>query len=379
MAVLWRGLDYRTWGGGGHGFWLTSRRPWPSHRNIAQLPLEQLGTCGVVSPHRALKQRNRALGSLVSTERAYSVPKASEHQIVADRGDTESSIPRPVAAVASHGAKAWPEFILHYSPFILSCIRRFATDHDERMEIYVHVCRRLVDDDCRRIRHYRGMGDFGPCKFSTWLAAVVFNLAREWIRSSRGRRRLFRSLTDLGRTDRLVFQYYFWEGYSLVQIARLLQSKEHLNCGVVEVIDRLAAIERLLTRDHRWRLVTSLLRSARPASIDRPRTVAGEEISFEVPDDREDSSCHLGRDEAYGALRELIGTLPDEERLALRLRFERGLSAREIAIALGLNNYKRVYEIQGRALSRLSTGIRELGFEFLDFMDASKGSVLWPK
>ena len=317
--------------------------------------------------------------STVSTERAYAVPIASEHQIVADRDDTESAVPQLVAAVASAGAKAWPEFILHYSPFILSCIRRFAADHDERMEIYVHVCRRLADDDCRRIRHYRGMGDFGPCKFSTWLAAVIFNLAREWIRSTRGRRRLFRSLSDLGRIDRLVFQYYFWEGYTLVQIARLLQSKEHLNCGVCEVIERLAAIERLLTPDHRWRLVTSLLRSARPVSIDRPRTVVGEEISFDVPDDREDSSHHLGRDEAYDVLQELIGTLPDEERLALRLRFERGLSAREIAIALGLNNYKRVYEIQGRALSSLATGLRERGFEFRDFVDAATGAVLFPK
>lgn len=333
----------------------------------------------MVSSHRVLTQRKRAVRSLVSTERVYAVPIASEHWIVADGGDTESGVPMQVAAVASTGAKAWPEFILHYSPFILSCIRRFAADHDERMEIYVHVCQRLADDDCRRIRQYRGMGDLGPCKFSTWLAAVTFNLAREWIRSTRGRRRLFRSLSDLGRTDRLVFQYYFWEGYSLLQIARLLQSKIHLDCGVTEVIERLAAIERLLTRDHRWRLVTSLLRSARPVSIDRPRTVVGEEISFDVPDDRADSSHHLGRDEAYGVLQELIGTLPDEERLALRMRFERGLSAREIAIALGLNNYKRVYEIQGRALSRLATELRERGFEFRDFLDASTGSVLWPK
>ena len=162
----------------------------------------------MVSPYRAFKQRNRVIRAVVSTDRAYAVPLASEPQIVADRDNTESVVPQPVEAVASTGAKAWPEFLLHYSPFILSCIRRFATDEDERMEIYVHVCHRLADDDCRRIRQYRGMGDFGPCKFSTWLAAVTFNLAREWIRSSRGRRRLFRSLSDLGRIDRLVFQYY---------------------------------------------------------------------------------------------------------------------------------------------------------------------------
>ena len=315
----------------------------------------------------------------MSTERAYTVPTISEHQIVAESDDAGTDGPDPLAAVVSDGAEAWPDFIRHYSPFILTCIRRFAADHDEQMEIYVHVCHRLADDDCRRIRQYRGTGDLGRCKFTTWLAAVIFNLAREWIRSTRGRRRLFRSLQDLGRTDRLVFQYYFWEGYSLAQIARLLRSKEHLDCRIVDVVERLAAIERLLTRDHRWRLVTSLLRSSSPVSIDRPRTVVGEEISFEVPDDRGDSSTHLGKDEAYGVLQELIGALPDDERLAIRLRFERGLSAKEIATALGFNNYKRVYEIQGRALSRLSEGLRERGFEFRDFVDAASGSVLLPK
>lgn len=274
-------------------------------------------------------------------------------------------MPEPVAAVVSTGARAWPEFIRDYSPFILSCSRRFAADQDEQMEIYVRVCQRLSADDCRSIRQYRGTGSRGTCKFTSWLAAVVFNVAREWVRSSKGRRRLFRSLTDLSRTDRLVFKYYFWEGYSLTQIARLLQCKGHLNSGVAEVFERLGGIERLLTRDHRWRLVASLRRSFRPLSLDRPTTVLSEDISFEI---RNDPAQRLARDEAQGALHDLFTTLPDEEQLAIRLRFERGLSGREIAIALGLGDCKRVYRMQRQALSSLATGLKDRGFEFRDFV-----------
>jgi len=252
-------------------------------------------------------------------------------------------------------------------------------DQDERMEIYVHVCKRLAADDCRRLRQYRGNGNLGACKFTTWLAAVIFNLAREWIRSSRGRRRLFKSIKDLSRTDRLVFQFYFWEGYSVGQIAKLLRSKEHIACNVSDVNHRLASIERQLSRDHRWRLVTALLRSAGPVSIDRPRAEVSENFAIELPDRREDCGAQLERHEARGFLSRLISELPDEERLAIKLRFERGMTAREVALALGVRNYKRVYEIQGRALSKLADGLKQQGVELRDFLGSDIGSFQVPK
>jgi len=273
------------------------------------------------------------------------------------------------------GSSAWPAFLEEYSPFILSCVRRFAMDEDERMEIYVHVCCRLVADNCRRVRNYRGQGDIGSCKFSTWLAAVVFNLAREWIRSSRGRRRLFQAVKELGRTDRLVFKYYFWEGYSTAQIAMLLRSREQAPFAVGDVVERLKSIERRLSRDHRWRLVTSLLRSAGPLSIDQPRPTVGDALPMELPSPAVGSNHGLEREQAQGLLRELIDELPDEERIAIRMRFDQGLTAREVARALGFRNYKRVYEVQGRALAKLATGLRSRGVELEDFILSEASSL----
>ena len=295
---------------------------------------------------------------------------------MADEHTGDGRAPTTVAAVMENGSRAFPGFLREYTPFILSCIRRFAADPDERMEIYVHVCERLAADDCRRIRQYRGAGRLGACKFSTWLAAVVFNLSREWIRSARGRRRLFGSIQGLSRTNRLIFRYYFWDGYSRGQIATLLRMKNHTKCTVGEVTERLAEIEKHLTKDHKWRLVTGLLRSSGPISIDKPRAVVGEESGLDLPDRREDSGRWLEREDANERLRGLVAQLPDEERLAIVLRFERGLSAREIAAALGIRNHKRVYEIQGRAMGKLLEGLKNQGFELRDFL-GSTASWLW--
>ena len=308
------------------------------------------------------------------SDRLPSTPVPSRESAQPSAGH-RAEVPAEVEAINKHGARSWKPFLSHYSPFILSCIRRFAADYDERMEIYVHVCKRLAADDCRRIRQYRGTGDSGTCRFSTWLAAVTYNLAREWIRSAKGRRRMFRAVCDMDRVDRLIFRYYFWDGYTIGQIAALLQANENLQCRPPQVLDRLGAIELKLTKDHRWRLVTSLLRSVTPLSLDQPRSFVRGDAPFELPDRRLDPERGVEHERAARMLRELIRELPNDERRALQLRFGQGLSARTVARALGLRNYKRVYEIQGRALAKLEFGLRDCGMELSDFVAGPVGSL----
>lgn len=275
-----------------------------------------------------------------------------------------------VADVVRRGEAAWPRFLRRYTGFILACIRRFSRDHDERMEIYVHVCRRLHADDCRRIRQFRGGRGGTSCKFTTWLAAVVFNMAREWIRSARGRRRMFRVVREMSRTDRLIFRYYFWEGRATEEIAELLSTHDRIPMSGIDVRGRLGKIERRLTRDHRWRLVTSLLRSVPPMSLEQSRVAVQEDgpvPPVQVADERPDPETRARHRHASATLRRLVAELPDRERQAIQLKFGRGMTARAVAQALGIGNYKRIYEIQARALSRLARRLDAAGVGLDDF------------
>lgn len=298
------------------------------------------------------------------------IPAAARPMSSADtsrRPAAEEIQPPELTAIRARGARAWRPFLARFSPFILRCIRRVARDYDERMEIYVHVCQRLYEDDCRRVKQFRGDAGDRPCKFTTWLAAVVFNIAREWVRSTKGRRRMFQAVRELPRADRLIFRYYFWEGYDVPEIANLLAARHGVDGGRQRVFQGLARLERRLSRDGRWRLVTRLLRAEAPLRLEMSRRPGGAGPPLQVADPSPDQETRSGAREAASVLRGLLEELPEVERVALELKFARGMTARAVARALGIRNYKKVYAIQGRALRRLEKGVRRKGLRLADF------------
>lgn len=291
--------------------------------------------------------------------------------------DLPGETPPEVEAIRERGREAWEPFLRRYSPFLLGCIRRLARDRDERMDMYVHVCRRLYTDDCRRIKQFRGRGPNGLCKFTTWLAAVTFNLGREWIRASKGRRRLFRAIRRLPRQDQLVFRYHYWEGFESPEIAELLEAHHGMEASAEEVESILGRLRRKLSRDQLWRLFVSGLQQVAPVSLDQPRMFlredSGTEVSAHVPDPEEISA----RKRAVERLKEAIARLPGEQRRMLELKFGHDMTAKQVAEELGIGNYKRVYEVQGRALARLARELKADGLELVDFRpDCSCQGVL---
>lgn len=189
---------------------------------------------------------------------------------------------------------------------------------------------------------------------------------------------MFRAVRELPRLDRLVFRYYYWEGYEIREIVSVLQTDYRLRVSRGDVVGRLAALERRLSNDHRWRLVSGLLRSAAPISLDEPRRLVREDVPVEVPDHSGNAEARVDSARARAVLRELVVALPEREQLALRLRFERGLTAKAVAKALGIQNYKRVYEIQARALSRLADELRDRGIELTHFSHEDFPAELLP-
>ena len=114
----------------------------------------------------------RSQSSILSTPRPD--PNAAPNEAspdeskVAEAYQGDDPTPESVTAIRREGIDAWPRFLDDFSPFMLSCIRRYAADQDERMEIYVHVCTRLAADNCNC--------PWGPVYWASYSWVLVFGI-----------------------------------------------------------------------------------------------------------------------------------------------------------------------------------------------------------
>jgi RNA polymerase sigma-70 factor, ECF subfamily len=87
-----------------------------------------------------------------------------------------------IAACAGGDAKAWDAFMGRYGRLITATASRVRSKYDARqceaqdMAAFVHE--RLLVDDCRRLRAWRGKS-----KFSTYLVQITKNLCVDYVRT----------------------------------------------------------------------------------------------------------------------------------------------------------------------------------------------------
>jgi RNA polymerase sigma factor (sigma-70 family) len=194
--------------------------------------------------------------------------------------------------------EAWAALIRDYSPLLLHAARSLGGDRDIVMDRYAFILESLRADDFRRLRAYAADR---RTKLSTWLIVVSTRLCLDEYRHRYGRSRP--------------------------------GSKDPLNGN--ESPD-------------------GARRQQRKALVD----LAGAELDpADLPDDRTGSPDHHIREgELYGALKDVLATLPPQDRLLLRLRFEDGLSVPRIATAMGFPTPFHVY----RRLDQLFRELRPL-------------------
>jgi RNA polymerase sigma factor (sigma-70 family) len=200
----------------------------------------------------------------------------------------------------------------------------------EREEFASFVVLKLLENDCARLRCFRGQSSV-----KTYLTIVIqrlfidFNRARQGTWRASARARAMGSLAE--RLER--------------QISRDGLSFE-------EVLQQLLAEGVEITRDELWRLAESLPRRRRPRLVDL-------ESVPEIPGSRRDpeSEAAFGeqsrlRRQLDETLRESIATLPTRDALILKMWFERGMTAPQIAGALRIRT-REVYSAIRRSTSRL--------------------------
>ncbi|GAB5519428.1 MAG: hypothetical protein RhofKO_16790 [Rhodothermales bacterium] len=222
----------------------------------------------------------------------------------------------------------WREFLRRYSNLFLKVIWQVETDHDAVMDAYVEVCSRLAADGFAKLRQYNPDRQERAAKLSTWLAVVVRNMSLEQRRTRLGRRRMPKAVLALSEVEQTVFKRYYWDGYTPEDIKHQLGS----DTDVQAALDRIDALA--LRPSKAW------------ASEQAPPLARFDEQQH----------SHVAEDaEAWAAWFEhAVQQLPAQEQLALRLRFWEGLTAPQIATALGIPP-RKVYTLLDRATRTLRT------------------------
>jgi RNA polymerase sigma factor (sigma-70 family) len=177
--------------------------------------------------------------------------------------------------------RAWAAFLEAYTRILLHTAHRFVHTYDDTMDCYAYVLEQLHRNDCRRLRAFSPVG---TGSFTTWLVVVARRLIQDHHRARHGR--VNRSSGE-DRQDR---------GASV-------------------------ALRRNLAR------------------------MTGEEFASSGEDacGSESPEVTAEVDERAEALRQAVSGLPTRDQLLLKLRYEKELTAQEIARVMGFASPFHVY------------------------------------
>ena len=267
------------------------------------------------------------------------------------------SSPRPdddlelARRVLGGSEEAWHELIDRYTGLLRHTIRRFVRDQDDAATVYVTVLERLYRG---QLAQYKGEARLG-----TWLVFVARHAALDHLRRTRGRHRAPTAICALGPVEQMLYTWRYLQGWS-VEAVRERWRERGLSPEELDVaLDRM---EQALTRTARRRLDWD--RRARALAAESGRFL--EYVEQEHADSA--SRSWAGTPEARrleqeaaaaaGRVRRVLESLAPAEREAVALRFDRGLSARQIAAEMGLSGPRRAFTLLEAAVRHLRRALR---------------------
>jgi DNA-directed RNA polymerase specialized sigma24 family protein len=242
-------------------------------------------------------------------------------------------------------AAGWRAFIDQYTPLLVGLIRRAGLDdRDEVMEVYVVVCERLSAQNFARLKTQDAQrGSIGG-----WLAVMTRHAAVDWIRSKKGRRRLFQAVRDLSPLDQRVFELFYWDDRTPSEICEIERTP------LAAVLESLERIQCALSDRHRGELLALAVRSKPAIALDE--TDAADHIA----DPRMDPETAARTAQVTERFEAAIRSLPAEDAAIVRLKYVEGLSNAGIEKAIGVSvTASRMHDI----LTRLRSTLRTLGID----------------
>ncbi len=226
--------------------------------------------------------------------------------------------------------------------------RRFH-DQNEAHECALYILEGLREDNCRRLRCYEGRSSH-----TTFLFTLVNSLASDFYRKRYGRKRIPKAVSKLGAWAEALYELVCWKSYSAsdaYELFRLHRGYDRNFCHFLEEMDPV--------------LKAPCPKDPKVVSLDDPGSHKDHlpdpsQDPFEAMLEKLDQERRI---HALTILRDAVRSLPDEDQLLLKLRYEGDKPLPQIGLVLGLTENaarKKLKSIltQFKAIL-LSKGIRE--------------------
>lgn len=232
------------------------------------------------------------------------------------------------ALQSSDKRSAWRDFLDRYSALIYHVVRSFDCDPDRSGNCFVFICERLSDNDFHRLRKF---DPAGRASFSTWLCAVTRNLCLDWHRKEHGRLRVFGSVLRRNEADQLLFELVFRRGFSIEE-ARQELSCRGIDLSFAALEERIGDLRRCMSSRQLWLLSSGKILET-SIDLDEQGTHVAEPV-HPAPD----PETLLALRETHEQVSAALGSLPDSDRLLVRLRYQEGLTLQQVAKLVGLKD-----------------------------------------
>lgn len=261
-----------------------------------------------------------------------------------------------VSSILRGSGEAWQNFVAHYSGLILGVIKRqlFEADEDQIRTIYVEILASLYNGALKTFR--------AKSSLSTWLIVFTRNRARDYLRKLYGRSTEPTGYDKLEERDKLIFKLFYVEMLPLEAIMLQLRWKEP-EIKIEDIVRSIRRIETVLNPrylrnlDEKNQARKRGIRSMRLARYMIEVNVRDEIFIRYVKPDTEMLERELR--ESVRQLKERVAELEDDERKILYLRFDKGLSAKEIAEEMDIDSPRRVYSTIDRVVRKLRKSMEE--------------------
>ena len=244
---------------------------------------------------------------------------------------------------------AWAEFLDKYSALIMKTAGQFEYRQSRSSDCFLYVCEQLSDNGFRRLLKFNTAG---KVKFRTWLGAVVFNLCVDWHRREFGRATLLPAISALPAFDRAVYRLVIEQGADRETTFQTLRSDfPDLTRPLVE--SSITRIHSVLTPRQHWQLA---VQNRRRQSA-RGNSSSGQVDHLPHPESGPEMQAH--NQQELEILQDAMVHLTSRQRLLLRLRFQEGLSLKQIAKLTQLGDTNRAWRHVQAALKALYKHIHE--------------------